>query len=112
MKAPYKIAECKTKHKMKKLSMMHITGDIVPIKRTPRFSEYDNKPLCQFTHDDFASLCLDFIDKEGNMDENIILFKKFDIDYLKYIPKNYSRIYLYGVWNIIEEIIRMNSKKA
>jgi len=79
----------------------------VPKERTPQYACYDNKLLSEWTSDDFADFVLD------QCDMDLILHcdkKSFlnEIDMLKYIPQNYARVYLYGVWECVKEVLRCN----
>jgi len=58
------------------------------------------------------TLDLDFaLDSKGNLvkDSNE-LTKEFKIEYLDDIPQNYTRVYLYGVFEVIKDCIRSNKK--
>ena len=83
--------------------------DHVPSKRSPVYNCYDNKLLSQFNSDDFAELVYDNCDLDINpcWDKKHFLYQ---IEMLDYIPKNYSRVYLYGVWDVIKGAIKINKK--
>ena len=83
--------------------------DHVPSKRKPVFHCYDNKTLARFTHDDFAEYVFDNMNLDGTFDKNSFLCQ---IEMLDYIPDNYGRVYLYGVWDVVKEAIRVNKKIA
>jgi len=83
--------------------------DHIPSKRKPIFNCYDNKKLSEFDHDDFASYVLDHCDLDMNprWDKKHFLYQ---IEMLDFIPKNYSRVYLYGVWDTVSGILSCNIK--
>jgi hypothetical protein len=83
--------------------------DHVPSKRSPVYNCYDNKLLSQFDADDFAEFVFDNCDSEMNprWDQKHFLYQ---IEMLDYIPKNYPRVYLYGVGDVIKGAIKINKK--
>lgn len=100
------------KSKIKK-SITEIDGNIIPFPSKNQFSNYDNKLLKDYDCDDFASLIIDACDCTGqlaNCRQNPLL-DDYDIPYLKCIPKEFSRVYLYGVWMVLKGHINSNINK-
>jgi hypothetical protein len=85
-------------------------ADHIPSKRMPVYISYDNKLLSKWDSDDFASFVLDRCDGNDKpcWDKKHFLYQ---IEMLDYIPKDYARVYLYGVWEVIKGAIQP-SKKA
>jgi len=84
--------------------------DHIPKERHPQYASYDNKKLSNYKHDDFADLVFDQCDLDMNLccDKDSFLN---EIEMLEYIPKYYSRVYLYGVWECIKNIPKNNNNK-
>jgi hypothetical protein len=96
------------KYKFRSLSNI---VDHIPSKNNPVCNSYDNKLLSEWDSDDFASFVLDRCDSNNKLpeDEKYFLFL-YQIVYLDYIPVNYARVYLYGVWEVVKEMLDVNSK--
>jgi hypothetical protein len=98
---------------MKKYKFRSISNieDHIPSKRNPVYNSYDNKLLSKFSCDDFASLVFDLCDANGKLiwDKKHFLYQ---IEMLDYIPENYARVYLYGVWQIVKETLLIEIKLA
>jgi hypothetical protein len=90
--------------KTPKLRSIFNIVDHVPSKRKPVYSCYDNKFLSKFTCDDFAELVFDNLNAKGKpcWDKKHFLYQ---IEMLDYIPENYARVYLYGVWQTVKPAI-------
>lgn len=84
--------------------------DHVPSEKKPAYNEYDNTLLSKFSHDQFASFVLDRVDQNNKpmWDKNSFLYQ---IEMLDDIPMCYARVYLYGVWDVIENAIQMTEEK-
>ena len=93
-------------------SITQIDGNIIPCSREKEFSCYDNKMLKDYNSDDFASFIMDCCDNTGQIakDAHNILLDNYDIYYLSTIPKEFTRVYLYGVWMILKSHIDSNLK--
>lgn len=83
--------------------------DHIPSKRSPVYNSYDNKRLSKFNSDDFVELVFDLCDSNGKptWDKKHFLYQ---IEMLDYIPENYARVYLYGVWDVVKETLLINIK--
>lgn len=81
----------------------------VPKTRTPALARYDNKPLQSWDCDDFAEYIFDNCtpDKKFVGDGTFISEDDVILDYLEEIPRKYSRVYLYGVFELIKGGIRV-----
>lgn len=85
--------------------------DINDIKHFVPYAEggrsYSNKRLTEWNSDDFVEFVFDNCDSNGNF-----VFGNFldGTDYLNYIPKHYARVYLYGVWEVLKELINHQSR--
>jgi hypothetical protein len=93
---------------MKKLiNITNITGDFIPYPDGEQC--YSGKQLKQFTYDMFADMILDCCDHKGELvkDSNK-LTNNYELKYLDHIPKTFARVYLYGVWEVIRDCIKMN----
>jgi hypothetical protein len=103
---------CKVKH-----SIFNIK-DHIPSTRKPVFASYDNKTLSKWKHDDFADYVFDQCHEEYPNPEkqDITVYTLaanedsflWDIPYLEHIPSLYTRVYLYGVWDIVKDVIKAN----
>jgi len=98
--ANIKTKDMKT-HKFR--SIFNIT-DHIPNKNEIVFNSYDNKLLSKFTCDNFADIVFDNLDAKGKPCWNKKHFL-YQIEMLDYIPENYSRVYLYGVWDVVKPAI-------
>jgi len=87
------------KYKFRSLSNIE---DHIPSQRKPAYNSYDNKLLSKFDGDNFADLVFDNCDSNGKpcWDKKHFLYQ---IEMLDYIPDNYARVYLYGVWGVVRE---------
>ena len=100
---------------MKKYSFRSISHIInhVPSTKKPVYNSYDNKELLKWDSDNFADYVFDHLNAHGKpaWNEEHWLYQ---IEMLDYIPQDYARVYLYGVWVVVEEILRINTnlKKA
>ena len=88
-----------------------INNTIILSNREPVFSSYDNKPLNKWNYDDFAGYILD-----NQHSDRIIGDNYFSIclkDYFEVIPLlqgNYERVFLYGVYDIINAVLKEKIK--
>lgn len=66
---------------------------------------YSNKLLSEFDSDDLADYVFDQCDGASNTcwDEKHWLYQ---LECLDEIPKSYARVYLYGVWQVLQDILK------
>ena len=86
---------------MEKFRMSDIDGNIILHKGE---YSYSNKPLKDWDCDNFVEYIKDNSTREWDCSDSLLCYL-YDIDYLNHIPENYAPIYLYGVWQILEEYI-------
>ena len=96
---------------MKKYSFRSISNIEyhIPSQRSPIYNSYDNKLLSKFNSDNFADLVFDHCDSNDKpcWDKKHFLYQ---IEMLDYIPDNYPRVYLYGVWEVVKETLLITIK--
>lgn len=75
---------------------------------------YSNKPLKDFTCDDFAEYIIDSCCPDPErlvlLERNCLLYYLYEIDYLDCIPATFARVYCYGVWQVLKSHINQNEK--
>ena len=79
----------------------------IPSERKPRYASYDNKLLSKWDSDNFADYVFDQCDVRNKLVCKRDSFLN-EIDMLDYIPENYARPYLYGVWECIKPVLKYN----
>ena len=100
------ITECQSQFKtQKKYRTIWNIRDHVPMIRKPQYASYDNKPLSKWDSDDFAGFVIDQCDSKMKLQLKSDSFLN-EIDMLNYIPENYARVYLYGVWECIKPVLK------
>ena len=95
----------KTTTKTYKFRSISNIKDHIVSQRNPGYNSYDNKLLSEFDGDDFAELVFDNCDSNTKpcWDKKHFLYQ---IEMLDYIPENYARVYLYGVWDVVREVLQ------
>ena len=86
--------------------------ETIPKKRNPRWACYDNKPLKNWDSDDFANFIMDHSKNNGkfNASKTFLADDTNMCEILECTPENFSRIYLYGVWEVLKDRIKANKK--
>ena len=77
--------------------------ELIPVVRKPVFACYDNKKIKNWIADDFAEYVFDNSDSQNKVQFSTTFFNDSIIEYLEEIPKNYARVYLYGVFALFQE---------
>jgi hypothetical protein len=88
---------------------LYNVADHVPYPHNKHERSYSNKLLSNFNSDDFAEFVLDKCDSVGTpcWSKDHFLYQ---IEMLDYIPANYARVYLYGVWEVVKDVLKSKSK--
>jgi len=87
-------------------TIFEIDPNFTPSKRVDIYNCYDNKPLKKWSSDDFASYILDCSNSNGTVFENYFSdCLKHYFDTLPLLKGINERVYLYGIYSIIKNIM-------